>query len=175
MAMIHSVLLSLHDSYHAPIGSILTKWATLEHQLQAIIWAALDLDNKAGRVLTVGMGSKTLVGVIKNLHRRWVTDPTIKQELNSLANAVREHSEMRNYLAHGIWTIDPINPDDTPWLNYMKDGEHRILPGAEQVTPEQLAEYAKIIATLNERAEEILLKIKDAPPPWPDISDEQSP
>lgn len=174
MAMTHNVILSLDDRYHAPIGSILTKWATLEHQLQVIIWAALGLDNKTGRVLTVGMGSKTLVGILKNLHRRWITDPTIKQELNLLANDVRKHSEMRNFIAHGIWTIDGNNPADIPWLNYMKEGEHRILPGAEQITPEQLTDYSEVIASLNKTASDLLKKIRNAPPPLPDTTDEQT-
>jgi hypothetical protein len=171
---IHSPLLSLTDEYYVHIGAALHRWATLEYILMAIIWEALKLDNKAGRVLTVGMNIPTLTGILRNLHRRWVTDVAIAKDLRSLCNKIKDHVEFRNYIAHGVWTTNPDDEKRTPWLNYMKDAENRILPGAEAVTPLMLNAFAQNVAGLVTQADDLLGRIRRAPTPLLDTSDEQS-
>jgi hypothetical protein len=175
MAQIHAPIPSLTDDYYVHIGAALHRWATLEYQLMTIIWEALKLDNKTGRVLTVGMNCPTLTGILRNLHRRWVTDKAITSDIRELCNDIKKTVPFRNYLAHGIWTADPKHEKVTPWLNYMKDGDERILPGAEQVTPQMLADFASVVQTLNIRASDLLKRIRSAPPPLLDTSDEQNP
>lgn len=173
MAQIHSALLSLTDPYYLHMGTALHRWATLEYQLMNIIWAALGLDSKTGRVLTVGMNLPTLSGVLRNLPRRWITDPSISKEIRSICDHIREEVAFRNFLAHGVWSADPNDPNRTPWLNYMKDAKERILPGAEQVSPKLLRQFAERVGKLNHRAEHLLKQIRSAPPPSLDKDDKQ--
>lgn len=152
----HRLTLSLSDQYYLHIGAVIHRWATLEYLMMAIIWKSMGLGNKEGRVLTVGMGTQVLAGILRNLPRKWITDEAIVKKLKQLTDEVSEHHELRNYLAHGVWTY----PEDkaaprVPFLNFMKSGEHRLLPGGEPVTPEQLAILARSIGELNQLADEI--------------------
>ena len=167
--------MTLPDTYYVHIGAALHRWATLEYMLMTIIWEALKLDNKAGRVLTVGMNVPTLTGILRNLPRRWVTDPTIAKDIRSLCSEIKDHVEFRNYLAHGIWTVDPKDETHTPWLNYMKDGQDRILPGSEAVKPETLRVFSDLVGALVHQAGDILKRVRAAPPPLLDTTDEQIP
>ena len=170
MVQIHSLLLSLEDPYYLQLGAIAQQWAALEYQLQNIIWRAMGLDNKQGRVLTVGMSPDALSGVLRNLPRQWITDDNIKIELKELLNDIKDNIEWRNAFIHGIWTADANKPDDLPWLNYIKSGEERILPRAQQVTPEYLHLFAQTVDALNHRASAILEAIGGVQPPSPEIS-----
>jgi len=165
MVRVQRVALELDEPYYTEIGAILHKWATLEYLLQNIIWRAMKLDNKQGRVLTMGMGINGLVGILRNLPRRWISDEGIAAELSKLIKAVQDKVEMRNYLSHGVWTIDPQDASQTPQLNYMRIGSERIMPGAEAITPDQLREFAMVVTKLDEWAHGILVTIGgvDAP------------
>jgi len=156
MVRVQRVVLELGEPYYTEIGAILHKWATLEYLLQNIIWRAMGLDNKKGRVLTLGMGINTLLGVLRNLPRRWINDKTITAQLGDLIREVSLKVEMRNHLSHGIWTVDPDDASQTPQLNYMKTGPDRITPGAEPITPVQLREFAGVVAILCQCAERLL-------------------
>ena len=159
-----TVLLSLNDDYYMPIGAILSKWATLEYQLHEIIWAAMRIGLKEGRTLTIGMGMQGTLGVMRNLHRQWVLDKPIQEEIASLAKTVAELSEKRNYIAHGVWMAMGDDANAVPHLTYMKTGAERVLPGAEPLTPSDLHAFALQIQTLNQQAEDILVKIKREQP-----------
>ena len=165
---IHSPLSVLPDSYYVHIGSALQKWAILEYMLMTIIWEALKLDNKAGRALTVGMNIPTLTGILRNLHRQWVTDPAITEDIRVLCNDIKEHVVTRNNLVHGIWTADHQAENRVPHLNYMKEAAQRILPHAEAVKPEQLRDFAEIVNILVNRSSGLLTRIRNAPAPMPD-------
>lgn len=165
MAQIHSLAISLTDPYYTAIGAIAMRWAALEYILQNIIWRAMKLDNKQGRVLTIGMNTQPLTGIIRNPPRRWVTDEKIKADIKSLLEDIDTWVEWRNSIVHGVWTSDPTKPTEAPWLNYMKKGHERLLPSAEQVTPAYMDHIAEAISTLNERALAILNSVGGVQPP----------
>lgn len=169
-----NVLLVLPDEYYTQIGAIIAKWATLEAQMMFIIWRAMGLENEEGRVLTVGMGTQVLCGILRNLPRKWVTDEKLKVALSQLVKFVSDSADSRNYLAHGMWTKYPDDP--LPYLNFMKSGEHRILPGAQAVTPEQLGYFSKSLDAMNQLAAQIAHVLGgNVAPPLPDTLGEQNP
>jgi hypothetical protein len=169
--LVQALAFSLTDPYYLHIGAIVHKWATMEYLLQNIIWRAMGLDREQGRVLTIGMGVEVLSGVLRNLPRKWITDQKIKDDLQALLKLVKDHVEYRNYLVHGVWTADLEKKDDPPWLNYMKTGEQRIMPGAEQLSPESLHNFALVIEQMNERARLILQALGGPQPPSPNKSE----
>jgi hypothetical protein len=92
---IGTVIAVLPNEYNTQIGAIIAKWATLEFQMMTIIWRAMGLDNEEGRVLTVGMGTQVLCGVLRTLPKRWITVDVTKQEVARLVKAVGESTEAR--------------------------------------------------------------------------------
>ena len=156
MAKVGSICLTLDDGLYAGIGAVISRWATLEFLLQNIIWRAMGLENAQGRVLTVGMPIEKLAGILRNLPNRWITDETVKADLKALLDDIRETVDLRNYLAHGIWTTYPDEQHKTPHLNFMKTGPQKIMPGAQPITAEELRLTAESIHLLNVRASVIL-------------------
>ena len=174
MARVGYLVHTLPDEYYTQIGAILAKWASLEYQMMYIIWRAMGLENEEGRVLTVGMGTQVLCGILRNLPRKWITQPDVQTAVADLVKFVSEHADSRNYLAHGMWTKFPDDP--APYLNFMKTGEHRILPAAQAVTPEQLRGFSAALDAMNHLASQIISVVGgNAAPPLPDKSEEQNP
>ena len=173
--IIHAPLLRLPDTYYPPIGAILHGWATLEYLLKSIIWDALGLDDPTGRVLTVGMNIQPLVGILRNLPRRWVTDPSMTDDIRSLCNDTEEAAKFRNAIVHGVWTADPNDPELIPWLSFMKEGAERILPTTQQIGPDYLCQFAQTVHQLNQRADTLVERIRNAPAPLLDTPDERIP
>ena len=172
---IGKVIPVLPDEYNTQIGAIIAKWATLEFLMMTIIWRAMGLDNEEGRVLTVGMGTNVLLGILRNLPKRWIADDLTKKEVADLVKAVGESVEARNYLAHGVWTR--FEGDPLPYLNFMKQGDHRILPAAQPVSPSQLQSISRVFDDMIILAHQILQRLGpgDVAPPLPDIHGEQNP
>jgi hypothetical protein len=174
MARVGNLLLHLPDDHYTQIGAVITKWATLEFQMMAIIWRAMELDNIEGRVLTVGMGTQVLCGILRNLPKKWIVDNDVKADVIKLTDGVSKYAEGRNFLAHGIWTVFP--DDSAPYLNFMKKAEHRILPAAQPVKPDELKLFSQILDQLNLLANGILGRLGgDVAPASPDKPDEQNP
>lgn len=169
------VITALPDEYNVQIGAIIAKWATLEYQMMTIIWRAMGMDNVEGRVLTVGMGTQVLCGVLRNLPKKWITDELIKQELAKLVKAVNEYVDARNNIAHGIWT--KYEDDPLPYLNFMKQSNHRIMPASQAISPTQLRAFSKTLDVLNQMAAGVVLGLGsgDGAPPLPDTRGEQNP
>jgi hypothetical protein len=143
--------------------------------MRMIIWRALGLDNKEGRVLTGGMGTQVLCGILRNLPKRWITDEGVKKALAELVEFASGRADARNYLAHGIWTEHPEVPG-TPYLNFMKTGEQRIMPAAQAVKPAELEVFGDALDRVNRLAIQIIHALgADACAPMPDTSGEPNP
>ncbi|MCZ6637298.1 MAG: hypothetical protein O7C66_03790 [Alphaproteobacteria bacterium] len=129
--------------------------------MQVIIWRALELDNKKGRTLTVGMGAKPLIGIIKTITLRWAVNKTEIRVIKALAAVASEVYDDRNNLAHGVWMYpENGNPNDI-YLHYMKTPRaYRILPKAEKLHPRDIKSTATKIKRLNERAERLINRIE---------------
>lgn len=160
MAKIYRHSLQLPTTYYSAIGETLYRWALLEYQMQEIIWRALDIDNKKGRTLTVGMGSRTLIGILRTLSRRWAANKTEAQMLNSLANGASQIVETRNNIAHGTWQYPRGGKATDIHLIYMKASDQRIMPKAEKTRAAHVRSTARKIRHLNERAEKIIARLE---------------
>jgi hypothetical protein len=169
MAFLSKLVVQLPTAYYRQIGEITFRWATLEFQLQEIIWLVMGLGNKEGRVMTVGMDTTPLLGIFRNLTQRWVADPTDKQEINSLAKAIKKLKPWRNAITHGIWCRTVSRPYRVD-LHHLYEPHQRLLPEATHTTPAEMAAMASDLAIINHRLETLRLKLKDAPVPSRDIS-----
>jgi hypothetical protein len=175
MARVGQVIAVLPDEYYTQIGAILAKWATLEYMMMTIIWKQFGLSNKEGRVLCIGMGTQPLCGILRNIRDNYTpADANVKQGLVELIKFVDDAKESRNFLAHGIWTGFPDDP--LPYLNFMKDKDHRILPAAQAVKPEELKNFSRVLDAMIHLASQIAGKLgADSSPPSPETPGEQNP
>lgn len=156
-------LLSMTAEYYVHIGAIVSRWAVLEYQLLEIIWLTMGLGRKRGRTLTIGMKLTVIIGILRTLPRKWVTDKELRAEIISIADAVQKHSEYRNFLAHGVWVARPDEDPNTavPHLTYMKSAENRITPGIEPVTLGALYGFAERIHEINLRCQTLVNTLKE--------------
>jgi hypothetical protein len=170
MAKLYDLPLQLPPRYYAPIGEVIYRWALLEFQMQAIIWRAMELDNKQGRTLTVGMDARVLTGIFRTLNRRWAANKTEIKMIGSLAKDVFDLYDDRNNLAHGVWMYPRGGKQSDVWLSYMKPSQNRILPRAEKRMPRQIIATANKIKKLNRRAERLINRLEKRPPSSPEKS-----
>jgi hypothetical protein len=147
-------LLALPKEYYAAIGEVIFRWAQLEYQIQEIIWRAMGIDNKQGRTLTIGMDTKTLSAILRNLPKRWLTTARDKQRANSIALRLRRLGKFRNALAHGSWQFPEGGNKIDAWLHYMK--ENRLMPTAKKHTVQEIQDHANKLRRLNEKAQDFI-------------------
>ena len=152
--------LRLPQKYYPPIGEFIFRWAQLEYQMQEIIWRSVGIDNKTGRTLTVGMDARTLSAILNTLTLQWLTHPTEKQMVNSIAKGVRSLSNFRNQLAHGSWQYPKGGKPEDVYLHYMKEtAEQRIMPRARRHEPPDIKKQADRLRRLNEKAQKLIFRL----------------
>ena len=156
MATQHDVMMKLPVSYYRAIGEFLFRFAQLEYQLHEIAWFALGLDHKRGRVFTIGTDVKVLCGILNTITMKdiWIKDKFDNQEINSIANRVRNHSTFRNQLAHGSWQE---SNQQKPRLVFMKERDERYLPKYDASIDDALIQTkAGQLKNLNHRAKKLI-------------------
>ena len=159
MVILSKLVVQLPAKYYARIGEITFRWATLEFQLQEIIWLVMGLDNKQGRVMTVGMDVTPLVAIFKNLTNRWIDNPTYRQEVNSIGNSIKKLKSWRNAIVHGIW-CETISKPHRVDLHHLYEPHQRLMPEATHLTPSELSAIAADLGHLNARLEALRLALK---------------
>ncbi len=117
------------------------------------------IDNKIGRTLTVGMGNKTLCGVIRTLTRLWLTKPIEVQTALAIARGAQEVDDFRNQLAHGSWEYPKGGKTTDIWMIYMKASAERIMPRAIKHHPREIRKYATKLRRLNEKAQKLIHRL----------------
>jgi hypothetical protein len=156
MPTVYEIPVDLPSRYYPAMGEIIARCAILENQMRHIIWRASGIDNRLGRVLTVGMEANVLIATVKNLSDKWGGHATIKQGMNSVANQARPLFKERNLVAHGIWGY-PIGRKPRIWRFYrMFEAQDRVMPAAVKKSPKDLAKIAAQLRRLNLRAEELI-------------------
>jgi len=166
MSQIDTVVTALPHEYCQPIGEFLFRFAQLEYQLQEVIWAALDLGPKEGRILTIGADGKALRQMAKTITGvdLWVKTKQHKQEINMVAEALRKHSEMRNAIAHGSWQ-SPDGRSSGARLHFMKRSENRIVPKYKPSLDDRLIQkWASQLKSANERARKLISNLNAVRP-----------
>jgi len=151
--------LHLPQEYYTAIGEVIFRSAQLEYQMQEIIWRALEIDNKQGRTLTIGMDARTLSAILGTLTQRWLTNATEKQLAHSIAKGVRGLAPFRNYLAHGSWQYPEGGDPTDVYLHYMKETKHRIMPKAVKHEPRDIKANAEKLRRLNEKAQKLIFRL----------------
>lgn len=166
MAQFDDPVMALPPSYYTAIGEFAFRFAQLEYQLHEIVWMALDLGYKAGRVLTIGTDARVLCGMVNVIVSEpiWIQDKARIQEMNSIANNARKLATLRNRLLHGSWQGPGGDPTQAR-LHFMKETHERILPRFDpNLDDKYIAQKAGALGALNQRAR-ILISLLDAERP----------
>jgi phage FluMu gp28-like protein len=158
--------MDLDAKYYSAIGEFIFRCAQLEYQIHEIIWMALGLGYKKGRILTIGMDAKALRGILNTITS---TDNLIKnkkhiQEINSIALHSKEFSKLRNHLAHGSWQSPDATSRDAH-LIYMKEKDERLLPKRSNVDHAEIHRQTNKLQGFNRRAQKLILELGGEPLP----------
>jgi hypothetical protein len=163
MATFQPNLMDLPARYYSAIGEFLFRYSQLEYQLHEIIWFAMSLGYKRGRVLTIGTDNRVLRGIVSTItfDARWIKDQSLRQEMNYIAGVAKKHSVFRNRLVHGAWC-----DGGAPRLHYMKEKEYRFIPRYDpKIDDRTIADYAGSLRAANLRAQKLIHKLEKAQPP----------
>jgi hypothetical protein len=147
----------LPPSFVRQIGIIMVRWAYFEHAVRRLVWEAMGVDPKMGRIAVRDPRIDDrieMIGDIAYLRKLKIDE----KALTTLETGANEVLRWRDLLAHGIWIPQPHG-----WLiqmtsgNYPKDylTEHRkrrINPEGVNVSIEGLRTVADGAKTLIENA-----------------------
>jgi hypothetical protein len=155
MAKIQYLPLNLPAQHYRAIGEVTARWARLEFILQMLIWRAMDIDNKAGRVLTLKSAAPKLLDMTRKLEYRWIGDRQTVAALRVFAKDAEALYAERNALVHGIWGRFKGRPK--PLTLHRMDGKTgKVLPTGDELTPNAMLATAGKIHQLNRRADALL-------------------
>lgn len=167
MVRIDEAAVNLPHEYYPAIGEFVFRYAQLEYLLNEIVWRCMDIDNKQGRVLTIGSDISVLIGTINTVlgTPRWVQSNHIKGEAGNILKVVKDNKALRNQLAHGSWQFPKNGSPANVFMHYMKEADDRIVPTAKRLTPETLHKASGKLKATIERAKRLILEIERARPP----------
>jgi len=141
---------SIPKSHYKGVGEIVARWAMLEHHIERLLWKALNLDNKKGRLLTHSLGTRAKIQMLKTITLRWIASPKEQKEVRAIAKAADRLANRRHAIAHGIWG-HPLGKPTQIHLFYMREGHQRILPQVERIKASDLARVATAVRALDQR------------------------
>ena len=159
MAQNNEVDLDLPHPYYAAIGEYIFLCSQLEYQISKIIWRAMDLDNKQGRTLTIGMKVNVLRGILTTITNtdRWVKNKTHLQEINVIRNQCREFSKLRIHLAYGVWGYLTGGDKSNVALSYMKESNEKMLVKRDtSITDAEFHRRIGKVRAINLRAQRLI-------------------
>lgn len=152
--------MDLEPEYYPAMGEFIFRYAQLEYQMHEIVWFAVKLGYKEGRILTIGTDSRVLRSMLLTITSTdsWIASKTHKQEINSLCATSQSFNSMRNYLAHGSWQ----SPDATAkgaTIHYMKQAEERLLPKRSKITHAEIYAAASKLKQMNALAQRLIVQL----------------
>jgi hypothetical protein len=169
MAQHFDFVMDLPQDYYAAIGEFMFRTAQLEMQLHEILWRAISIDNKQGRVLTVGREAgadirRMLNTVISEKSAgRWLSPKTAEgsrfiREIESLTKDAKDFIEFRNNLAHGAWQSPVGARDSRPQLLFMKTSDEKILARFDaKIDADHIRAQCTHLRALNLKAQRLLI------------------
>lgn len=167
MAVVRDFVLNLPHQYYLAIGEFMFRAGQLEVQMQEILWRAIDLDNRQGRVLTVGTAAKTVRAMLQTVvsdeaREQWIKKHTPKgktiiQRICSLVHKSKEFADLRNKIAHGSWQ-SPVRGDKSDArLVYMRERDEKYLARTDpNLDDSYLHKKCAELRSLNMKAHELL-------------------
>jgi hypothetical protein len=99
----------LHKSEIRAIGSIVHHWSYLEHGVERLIWAALEVEGDVGRAVTADIQFKARVKMMGKIIR--AKHPKMSGVWAGIAKTLGEIEGNRNLIVHGIWSRDHDTSD----------------------------------------------------------------
>lgn len=173
MPTVCDFVMHLPNEYYAPLGEFMFRCSQLEMQMHEILWRAIDIDNKQGRVLTIGAGAQTIRGMLSTvtsdaLQGRWLSrnkekiERTIIQEVDSLIGKSREYTELRNRLAHGSWQAPIDGEYENVRLLFMKQQDEKYYARSDpKINAQFLHDQCREVRSLNIKAQLLILRISE--------------
>lgn len=167
MAQLNDFVMNLPHQYYPAIGEFIFRCGQLENQLHEILWRAIDINNKQGRVLTIGTDAKVVRGMLSTVTSDeskgfWIpiSEKTLRQTINSLVKNSKEFTKLRNKIAHGTWQSPVGGKAHDVRLLFMKEQDEKYYakfdPGLDDA---YIHRQCKQLKALNLKAKTLLLSL----------------
>jgi hypothetical protein len=150
----------------AGIGAVVAQWSYLAFQMTVILRIGHRLSKESQRALLVGAEVGVLCAHLRTVAATdfWLKDEQIRKDIRKLADDIQRASDTRNAYAHGVFGYfigKAGGPEEEKFVRFlMKSAEHRVSPGAEEVSAETLKPHADAALRLWERAQAITQRLK---------------
>jgi hypothetical protein len=136
--------------YYKPIGQLIVRWGFTELYLQSVVWHIWRIrDPKAARLLTWDLNATSKVELFRYLSPKWITDPKHQLEVRAIASEANRLRVNRNRVAHGLWGYKSGERNKVRLLQIRN--QTRILPKSENVTVQDIKQWAEQLDALNIR------------------------
>jgi hypothetical protein len=99
-------------------GKYIARFSYLEYVLTKVVYDLIGIDEKAGR-LTIKISPKKYAALLSKLLK--LRSITTQVNIKHLGTEIFDTYEIRNLLAHGVWTRHPDYPKDK--RNYIIEDE----------------------------------------------------
>ncbi|MBR1207095.1 MULTISPECIES: hypothetical protein [unclassified Bradyrhizobium] len=86
------------------IGLIAIHWSYLEHTVESLIWAILEVKAPTGRALTADIQMRARMKMLRKLID--ARHPPMSEVFKNLQTTVQNLEQDRNLIVHGIWGRD---------------------------------------------------------------------
>lgn len=165
-------VMDLPHEYYPCLGEFMFRCSQLEMQMHEILWRAMNIGNKEGRVLTIGAGAQTIRGMLSTVtsdetqgmwlsRKRDKIERRLIQEIDSLVSRSRDFTELRNRIAHGSWQ-SPLGDHSDVQLLFMKEQSEKYLARIDRnIDKAYLYKQCRAIKALNVKAQLLILDISE--------------
>lgn len=156
--------MDLEQEYYSAIGEFIFRYAQLEYQMHELVWFALDIGYKKGRILTIGTDSKVLRGMLATITAtdKYLHIARHKQEINSICGLSKKLYSIRNYLVHGSWQSADASSKNAA-IHEMK--EHRLMPPRSKLRYGDIYQHVSALKQKNALAQRLIVELGGVRPP----------
>ena len=151
------------DEHAIRVGRLIAAYALVEFKLEAIIWRLIGANKHDLRPLTARLDARPKKEAIDDLMARRASPPDETEAWNLARPLLKQLSERRNWLAHGVWVPVPIG--EISVLLTRKGKAPDIIARAKPVSTTDLDSWIADARVLVGHLNKILPQSNDAPLP----------
>lgn len=172
MATVCDFVMHLPQDYYPCLGEFMFRCSQLESQMHEVLWRAVNIGNREGRILTIGTANKALRGMLQSvtsdqmrghcLSKATARERKLIQEINSLVSKSREFTELRNRMAHGSWQSPIKGRYEDVQLLFMREQNEKYLARFDRsINDSFLQKKCRDLKALNIKAQLLILDISE--------------
>lgn len=153
------------------VGRLITVFSCIEHEMNLVTYSLLRLSPSEGRLAVARQNVRSRFHLIATLLELNVV--SITHDLRALSNEVTELEELRDWLAHGVWTlakgVPQLQISRGTWRpkGAPKKFERKVIPACAPIDQQTLREISFVAVHLLAVVEDIHKQVSEQLQPLP--------